>query len=301
MCLYMTKLALLKQVSFSTTGDQISLYLSDKVLFHEFNGTIDLFHKIHEFLGNNMIEVQNCSYDEKYLIQAFFIEDNSCSVHDNIIMVKRLINDDDSYTYLTATADKLEQNEMFTYLDVSYEDIEVVLRRKTELKCVIVKTNGDVNNVMCSISHNNDTQIGTLSVKTESGNKKTFNYLDIPLICNKESESGKTSEQIDEIITKKTEELNVDFFYSQYHFSMGLLNCYSPIFGKEKNNVMSELLGMDFYGDILISLENNLNEDERLLDLDSAIFNKIKKIFNKTNFENKNKLFCNIYYELANM
>lgn len=293
----MTKLALLKKVSFNVNDGEI-LSLNDKVNYSDFLGTLNLFHKINEILGNVMIEVQNCSYDDTHLIQAFFIEDNKCEVHDNIILVKRLINENDSYTYLSETPMNWETFDPYTYCDVTNEDVELILRRKNELKCVIVKTSGEIDNVFCRIKYNDDNKTGTISVKTEKGNKKEFSYLNIPLLCNTENENGKSSDEIDALITKTTDECMTDFFYSQYNFSMGLLNCYSPIFGKEKNETVSKLFGMDFYGDIIINLENNLNEDERLLDMNSELFNKIKNVFNKSDVNFKNKLFCNIYYEL---
>lgn len=301
---YMTKLGLLNQVSFSATHMQDNLNtLHENITFLEFNGTLDLFHKINEILGNNMIEVQNCSYDEKYLIQAFVTENNVSNVHDKIILVKRLINDNDSYTFLGYDSESLKNKDDFTYLDIEKSDVELILKRKSSLKYVIVTMDGKLENVECSISQE-DKNIGNITIIKSDSNKKSFKFINIPCLCS-DDDNKKTPEETNDIITKKIENITatnqIDFYYSQHSFCMGILNCYSPMFGIEKNERVSNLFGVDFYGDILIGLENNLNDDDRLLDIDDVLFNKIEKIFNKSNPNTKNKLYCNIYYELFNI
>lgn len=298
----MTKFALLKQFSFGLTDESENQnQLNNKITFDEFDSTLNLFNKMHEIFGNNMIEVQNCSYDDKYLIQAFFIEDNECLVHNNIILVKRQINQNDSYTYI-GFLENDKRTDNFIYVDIEISDIEKILKRKSELSYVIVKTNGEIENVKCKVEQSDQRdQIGKITIIKHNNQKKTFKFLNIPSLCN--SEANNKSENVGNMITEKIEKMTMDnkldFYYSQHSFCMGLLNCYSPIFGTEPNNKISKLFGNNFYGDILIGLENNLNDEERLLDIDDILFSKIEKIFSNQKFNRKNELFCNLYYELA--
>lgn len=295
----MTKLALLKNVSFNVTTNQLQLYLADKVLFCEFDGTINLFNKIHELLGDNMIEVQNCDYDEKYLVQAFYVENTDNSSYDNIILVKREIIDNDTYTYLGL--ENQQSSDKFVFSDVNFDDIEKILRRKMECKAVIVKEFGDICNIVYSTTYNKNSSSGKIKIKMESGNEKEFTFLNVNSIMIKEQENNTAEDQLNDILLKKIEETNSTFLYSQHEFPMGILNLYSPVFGKNKNNTMSNFTGSDFYGDIVVCLENHLNEDSRILDMNIETFVQILELSKINDFKPKNHHFCNIFYELSKL
>lgn len=299
----MAKLALLKKVSFDISEKHVKLYLSDKVSFHEFGGTLDLFHKINVILGNNMLEVQNCDYDEKYLIQAFYIENSEGDLYENIVLVKREILPNDSYTYIGVTADTLLENgDNFCFVDVTFSDIETILKRKMLNKGIIVKSSGEIENITYLIKYDKETESGTIVVSSQE-QTKTFTYLNVPAVANKYENKELSESEFRTILEEKIQSGNCDCFYSQVDFKMGLLNCYSPSTGLEKNEVMSKLVGDTLYGDIVVGLENYLNDDSRILDLDSNTFKKIVDLSSDKHkyHKNLNTLFCNIFYELAHI
>ena len=86
--------------------------MNDDVSFIEFNGTIDLFKKIHDIFGDQMVDVLNCHYDDKYLIQGFYIYSEE-GQHDDFVLVKRLLNDNDQYVYTAEL--ELRQNDEFIH------------------------------------------------------------------------------------------------------------------------------------------------------------------------------------------
>lgn len=296
------KLALLKKVSFNVTDENIQLYLSDKVSFHKFDGTLNLFHKINELLGNNMLEVINCYYDEQYLIQAFYIENTSTDVHENIVFVKRLILEQDSYTYIGVTPETLQKSDQFVYTDIQICDIEVILRKKYANDGVMVGDDGSIIDVSYTTTYDKDNHTGTLTTKINN-ETNVLKYINVSALVNKNEGSILSSEQFAEMLEKKIEDEKCNCFYLQKDFKMGLLNCYSPIVGNVKNEILSKLIGDQMYGNIMVGLENHLNDDNRILSLNSSVFKKIINLCSCTdeNFKPKNELFCNIFYEISHM
>ena len=68
-----------------------------------------------------------------------------------------------------------------------------------------------------------------------------------------------------------------------------------------KNDTISKLIGDEIYGDVVVGLENNLNDDSRILNLDKGLFDKIIKLTQIEKFAPKNQYFCNIYKELLDL
>jgi hypothetical protein len=128
-------------------------------------------------------------------------------------------------------------------------------------------------------------------------------YLNVKNIMHRlnEKNQGNINESdFSNILSQKLDSSGAHYIYSQMDISVGLLNCYYETIGLSKNNIVSELLGTDVYGDVIIGLENHLNDDNRILTMDTNIFNKILKFTKNKNFKVKNEYFCNIYYELNN-
>lgn len=292
----MTKLALLKKVSFNVTDSNVSLYLADKLSFHEFNGTIDLFQKINSLLGNGMVEILNCDYDETYLMQAFFLENTEEDVYENIIITKRKINKNDNYIY---TTDKeLRTNDQFEHHDVTIEDIERVILRKYQINGVQIEDNGTMTDIKYNITYNHEEHTGNLNV-TIDGYSQSLKFINYPSLVKIHEKDNLTSEQFSKMVSDKIIDTNAQYFYTQKEFGLGLLNCYCPLFGHEKNEIMSKLLSENICGTSYLGLENHLNDDNRVIPLNSVMIDKILKFMSTPNFKQKNGSFCNIFYELS--
>lgn len=295
----MPSLALLKNVSFNIKNSDVKSYLSDKLTFHKFENTISLFHKIHELLGNGIIEILNCDYDEKYLIQAFYFENNDNDVYDNFLLVKRKINQNDNYVYTTES--ELLQNDIFEHHDVTHDDIEKLMLRKLYNCGVVVNENSELENMHYSVTYDHENHTGILNV-TSNSNTYNFKFLNVPSLIKYHEKDDLEPEQFSKVLSDKVLETKSDFFYTQKDFGLGLLNCYCPIYGQSKNETMSKLMTEDSYGKCFIGLENHLNDDSRILPLNVETTNKILKFLStsSTDFKQKNNVFCNVFYELDN-
>lgn len=304
----MTKLALLKKVSFNVNDPNISQYLADKVTFYDFDGTINLFHKIHELIvlsqnneqAGRMIEILNCDYDEQYLIQAFYLENGQTDVHENIVLVKRQINPNDNYVY--ATEPELAENDNFIHADIKIQDIEKILLRKFKNSGVLVKDDDTIQNINYTVTYNHEDNTGFLNI-TDCQNilqKPTqIKFINVPSIIKAHEKEELTPEQFSQLLSDKVAESGATYFYTQREFGLGLFNCFCPLFGQTQNNIITKLLAENAYGDSYIGLENHLNDDTRILPLDIVMLNKILKLLDDKNFKLKNGIFCNLFYELS--
>lgn len=292
----MTKFALLKKVSFNVTNNNIGLYLSDKVSFHEFNGTINLFQEIHKLLGNKMIEILNCDYNETHLLQAFFLENTEDDVYENIIITKRKINENDKYIYTTET--ELIKNDEFTHCDVTFEDIERIMLRKCNTHGIQIEDDGTLTNVIFNVEYNHTNHCGTLNITIDDVSQ-SIKFLNYPSLIKYHENDNLSSEQLSSLVSNKIIETDSQYFYTQKEFGLGLLNCYCPIYGENKNEIMSCLLSEDICGNTFVGLENHLNDDSRILPLNINMLHKIIKFIKTKNHKQKNSFFCNIFYELS--
>jgi hypothetical protein len=299
----MSKFALLKNVEFgiasNSTHELVIKYLNDKVSFYDFNGTIDLFYKLYDHLGKHTYEIDNCEYDKKYIIQAIYVDDPNKLFYEKIILIKREIITDDTYSYNTFSFDETKICDNYIYADIEMSDIEQILWKKYHSKGVKVTENGDINDINYSFKFdelNND--IGKITLFDNDGNfKNEYNFIDVNNV--RRNNENLNSEQHNEILMEKINKYNIQFIYSQHEFNLGILNIFSPINGNILNEKVSYLINTKFYGDIILCLENNLNNDEsRILDMSVELFTKILKLKSIPNFKPKNKYFINIFNEL---
>ena len=294
----MTKFALLKKVSFNVTNTNVSLYLSDKVSFHEFNGTINLFNKIHEFFGNMLIDILNCDYNETYLLQAFFLENTEDDVYENMIIVKRKINKNDKYVFTTEK--ELIENDTFEYTDVTYDDIETILLKKYHTEGVQIEDDDTLTNIKYNVKYDHENHTGKLNI-TVDNLTHSITFLNYPSLVKSYEKDNLNSEQMTSLVSTKISETGAQYFYTQKEFKLGLLNCYCPIYGQNKNEIMSKLLEEIVCGNCYVGLENHLNDDTRILSCNSDIIKKILKFMETKDYKIKNPHFCNIFYELNDL
>jgi len=299
----MAKFALLKNVSFnftdvSTISDELlESHLRDKIFFHEFTSTSDLFEKIHLHLGNCMVEILNCKYDENNLLQAFYPENTQTEFHENLVIVKRKINENDTYTFIGYDAENLS-TDIYTYHDVSINDVYDIFKNKYNYRGIIVHSNEDIEDVIFSDKYDTDTHSGKLNITKCDGTSNEYKYININSLVSKHEKDNLSEEQFAKVLQNHIDSTESNYLYAQKDFGMGLLNCYYQIIGISKNEIISRLISDDIFGDVIVGLENNLNNDNRLLNLDKTLFNEIVKITKLTDFTPKNEYFCNIYYEL---
>lgn len=301
----MTKFALIKDFSFNFKNEFVSLEnskifksLEGKVEFIEFSSTIDFITKVTSIMGNCILEVLNCNYDKNTLIQAFYLENDS-SVHEKLIMVKRLIMENDTYTY-TEFNPSDPNTDKFKYLDMTIDDVVNIVRSKYVHNGIIVNTVGNVQSVEYIDTYDDTTDSGTLCVSKNGSDIYTIKYLNLKNIMQKSNENKEklNEEQFAHLIEQKLDSTEATYIYSQTDASIALVNCYYETVALNKNNVISAILGSDIYGDVLIGLENHLNDDNRILSLTPELFSKLTEMLKTKNTKIKNKHFYNIYYEL---
>jgi len=304
------KLVLLKNVSFDPFVEKLTTdtsylfdnknyesYISDKLEYHEFHNSKDLFLKISTLL-NKSVEVFNCYYDKEYLIQSFYIDSES-EGYEKIIFVKRKLNNNDSYTFLEFS--ETSDIDLYNYVDMSMSDLVTIFKNKYVINGVIIKSNDEIKNVEFVRIYSPDTNIHSIVFNDKVDHDiKSIKYLDIKNIINK-TYNDDNIENHDEIFNKLIEEQinthSLNYVYTQKNIDFCILDYYAQIIGFDKNNIMSELLKEDIYGDIIINLENSLDDDHRILNTNTDLFLKIYNCIKSKVFKRKNTLYFNMFFE----
>ena len=274
--------------------------MNDDVSFIEFNGTIDLFKKIHDIFGDQMVDVLNCHYDDKYLIQGFYIYSEE-GQHDDFVLVKRLLNDNDQYVYTAEL--ELRQNDEFIHENITFDDINNIFTERYKHNGLLVRADGTINDVISEILPGNTEHEGILrftNLETSEIFTKTFlNVISLSV----EHDQSKNTEPFENILQEYTHKINPDYLFSKSSFDMGALLVFGQtdksITDTTTNQIGSKIMSHPIPGDVLVGLESTERNDEKILKLDKNIFSKILDIIGVEGSARKNKTFCNIYYELC--
>ena len=125
-------------------------------------------------------------------------------------------------------------------------------------------------------------------------------YLNIANLVAK-YENSDDANRIDEIINQKSHAYGAHHIFTQINSGFGILNCFCESFAKEKNEVMTNLLNHDIYGDSIIFLQSNYDGDtETYMNLDKKLFKIIYgTIINGKKLKRENPNFFNLYRELG--
>lgn len=283
-------------------------HLKESMESIEFNGTLDLVTKISSILGSGIHESINCIYTEKYVIQAFFTDnaDEHKEKFDKIIFIKRIIHDDDSYTFFdfdfsrVSTYENIEDAkknipDKFIYTNIEFVDIVEMIKKKHILDGIVVRSDGQIQQISY-INNSVENDVGSLLVNMNNDIRK-ISYIDSASIIGKLDENNIDAEYT-RIVNEKMND-NIEYFYAQNDGDICLFNCYYPTFGLEKNELVSKLICSDVYGDVILGLENKFNDDNRSLNITPELFTKLYNIKTSNNpFKSKNNNFFNLYKEL---
>jgi hypothetical protein len=292
----MVKLALLKDVSFKIENSDIKSHLEGKVSFIEFDGTIDLFHKIHDVFSGYVVDIINCHYDDTYLIQGFSISKNTEKTHGNYFLVKRKINSPDQYVY--TSENELKENDTFEHVDIEMEDIENILINIYCNKCVQVDPNGELTDLIYKVDYD-DKITGTFSIlDKEYTTIESFKFIDMEYFLSFQKANNLNETQYSKLMSDVIIEHSIKYLYLRKQFELGLFDCYCPVMCDEKNIILTELFKDTISGKCYVGLENDLEDDLKALHFDKNVFNKLLNFLKSTNKKPKNNLFKNIFYEL---
>jgi hypothetical protein len=299
----MVKLAILNSVTFEKKErfDELEEsrfinYLENKVKFDEFNGTMEMFDiikSVFSYIETPDIDVDNCYYNKEYLMQAFSINNDAEFVHNSIVLVKRKIHKNDTYTFTEFNA--VKNIDPYIYEDVTMNDIINIFQRKSVIKCIIVKDDGEIINDNLLYLNSND-DVGKIVLQKC---KMEILYLNVSNIVIKNSNNG-DSNKIDEIINQKAHAYGANHIFTQIDSGLGILNCFCRSFAEKRNEIMSKMLKQDVYGDTILFLQSNYDNDtETYLDINDELFNKLYNVLiNNKKIKRENEHFFNVYREL---
>ena len=304
MCVvHMPKVALVKNIRFGMdvgfSEEKVRESIGE-IVFCEVSGTMDVWRFINESLVKgeaNMVEVANCVYTENLLIQGFSVDTNE---QNDVVFVKRKLMEGDTYTYVGFDP----ENDVFEYLDLDDSDILRIVGGKAHSTGVIVGADGIVRD-MCYMNKLMGEDVCVLRYRDGdgSGTEHELKYVNLQRIVGCSENGGVVPEERGNVVEARVAELlqggGIHHVYSNFETPFGLLNCFYVTVGTEKNEIMSKLLGSDVYGDVLVGLENNCDNNDMIIDLDSRLFRKMVVALESPRRILKNRNFFNVYYELA--
>lgn len=289
----MVKFVILKSVSFESkdnfmdvTNIKYEKYLENKLKFVEFKNTSELFELVKKETNDLQVDVTICHYDTKYLIQALTVENDNEQVYSNIILFKREIHKNDTYSF----SEYKNDIDLYVYVDILMEDIINILRKKTVISCVKVSTDGNISNKKIILKNRND-DVGKLITE----DNKEILYLNITGIKNKNNKLEEN--ELNELLMKKINAYYAEYLFTQIDINYCIINCFHETFSDKKNDIVSNLIKFDIYGDVILYLQSNYeNDTETYLDVDVNLFNKMyNTITNNKKVKKDNTTFFNIY------
>lgn len=304
----MPNLILIKDISFKyiPTFDKlnlnnIELSIKDKIEIIYFEKTSDLILLLQQMFGKGVNEVTNCIYDEKYVIQSIYRDICDAPIYEKMVMIKREINENDSYTF----GEFNDKTDPYKYVDITLSDVVNIIRKKYINDAVYINCNGTIDTIEFIDITESDNN-GLLYIK-HNGNVKKIKYINSVNISHKLSKDCELiEEQLQEELKNALTKHDSDYIYMKKDFGLGSFNYFCQAVGFVKNDIVSDLMSSPtneevISGDVIICLENTLNDDTRILSMNSEMFNKLKTFIKKLNskYKPKNKHICNLYYELA--
>lgn len=290
----MFKLAILNKVSFEAKKSYAEVelntliqYLENKVTFKDFTNAKDIFQIVANTFAIKDIDITLCWYDKDYLIHSFTIDNPNEEIHDNIIMVKRKIGKDYICNCIKET-----DIDTYEYIDITLTDIANILRKKTIISGIYIDADSCIRNESLLYLNNND-DVGKMLL---TNNKELF-YLNIINIIQQNKDNNN---KIDEEIQQRINDYKTDYCFTQISIGTWIMCCFYQIHNDTKNEMLSQLLNENIYGDAYIYFKSNTEFDkESILDIDTVLFKKIYNLHtNPRKIKREHEYFFNIYREL---
>lgn len=286
----------LKQSFDEIQNEKIIKSLAGKLDFYKIQNATELFYTLQNIFGEKSnIDITNCKFDGEYLYQSFSVDKDNEKLHENLVITKRKIKHDDTYTFLGFNPN-IPETDIYEFVDLTIDDIVNIIKKKSLLPALIIKDNGDiVKENLLYLNRNDD--VGKILL--ESNNKEIL-YLNIANIINGQK-NLENENLIESIIKEKTAAYGTNYCFTQISIGLSLFNCFYHSFAEKKNEIMSNLLQHDIYGDSIIFLQNNSDNDtDTVIDLNKELFEKIFDIVvNNKKLKRQNPHFFNIYRELC--
>lgn len=302
-------LAKLSNVSFKSktsfeelTDESILKFIENKVEFIPFNGTLEMYKISSNILNPNNecqkeIDIENCYYDDKYLIQSFTIDNEDEKIHNEIIFVKRKILPNDTYTFLEYDENNNE-SDIYQYENMEMNDVINIIRNKSMIKGVYIDYNGNIMNENIIIGNQNE-DVGKFLLKNKN---MEIMYLNISNINNKVSTENVNEKDKERMVMEKINAYCAKHIFLQIDINLGILNCCYESFAENKNELLTKLFNIDIYGDAILFLQKNDEHDkdvEYILDLNKELFEGIYDIITTNKRQSRDNInFFNIYREV---
>jgi len=232
----------------------------------------DLFNEIHKLDNNQIIDIHLIWYDDTVMVQ-------SLNIGTTKIIVKRYINENETYTFSDSTPDK----PIYRFCDISEDELYNIIRSTTICEGLHVYVNNDVKKIEFVDAFS---ETSSALIVNEDNKIKREPYIYI------------TSNTTEDNIKKLISETNTEYIFALIDTDIGVISCVARESG-QKNNLMSCLLKYDVYGDCYVWL-NNTFDDVKPLRLTPELFNKLLKC-DRSKYTDKVKQcdrFFNIYREI---
>lgn len=267
--------------------------------------------------SKSLLEVINCVYTESTLLQAIYSESSEESERsdkfDILILVKRKLSDDDSYTFVNHLNESGIDIYRDKYLDVDHTDVVTFIRSKFVHKCVQISDDGDVIDTECiNLSLDQYTGILKFDKTADIAEARYVHYQNLSTsISDEHTFESKDAEQkcLNDLFHEKLSSTGSDYVFAQREITKDIyLDCYCRPFVSQqagKNEFFSKLFGEDIFGDVILLCEVHKNEEERIVSLDTKLLLKLCDILNKkketsdVTIKQKNPHFFNIFRELC--
>jgi hypothetical protein len=286
----------LKQSFDDIKKENIVKSLEGKLDFYEIKNTTEMFFCLQNVFGEKShMDITNCKFDGEYLYQSFSVDKDNENLHGNLVIIKRKIKEDDTYTFLGFNPN-VPETDIYEFVDMTTDDIVEIVKNKSQLPALIIKDNGEIIKENLLYLNRND-DVGKILL--ESNNKEIL-YLNIANIVNGQK-NLENENIIESIIKEKSSAYGANYCFTQISIGLSLFNCFYHSFAENKNETMSNLLQHDIYGDSIIFLQNNSDNDtDTIINLNKELFEKIFDIVvNNKRLKRKNPHFFNIYKELC--
>lgn len=269
--------------------DNIKKYI--EIETYAITNTINLFETIKNVLmvkDGDSITVANILYTDTILYQVFNVRN---IILDGGLIVKRKLLKDDNYTFITFDI----KDDKYEYLDITTDDIyHIVASQFVNNGLYITTTDEIIETKFINYLYEKDVCKYQVTMNNLTQDIKYINIINV-IINNKDQ-----NKEIDKLINELFVENNdIKHIFTQHHIGVGILSCLAEQVGKNKNNIISKILGDNIYGNVFISLADDNPNSSRNINLTKDLFNKIMNSTKNLsqNMVRKNKNFCNVYLE----